>query len=261
MHLGEEIIQFIRTKTEEANQEDFYRQPLVGFSSASDPLYTTIKKTVGPHHLDPADILPEVKTLVSFFLPFSKKIVKANRREPDIPAREWMDSYTQANNLINLISQGLVDLMIFKGFKAALVGPTQHYDEKDDENTLKAPWSHRSAAFVAGLGRFGLNRLLITPVGGAGRYGTVFISEEITPSVRPAEELCLFWKNGSCRHCLEHCPVRALGGGPDEFDRKTCKRQLLAMASQASNLNRTQVCGKCAVGPCAIFEAGENFPQ
>jgi epoxyqueuosine reductase QueG len=260
MDLREEIIQFVRIKTEEAKHEGFYRKPLVGFSSASDPLYAKIKETVGPHHLRPADILPEVKTLVSFFLPFSKKVVKANSREPDFPSREWMDSYIQANNLINQISQGLVALMTSKGLKAALVGATQHYDDKDDENTLKAPWSHRSAAFVAGLGRFGLNRLLITPVGGAGRYGTVFISEELAPSVRPEEELCLFWKNGSCLYCLEHCPVRALGDGPDEFDRKACKQNLLAIASCSRNLNRTQVCGKCAVGPCAIFEAGENQP-
>jgi len=250
MDLREEIENFIRAKTEEANQKKFYRQPLVGFSSAADPLYAQIKETVGPHHLWPYDILPEVKTLVSFFLPFSPKVVAANRREPEVPAREWVDSYIHANGLIDSISQALAAMMTAKGLKAAVVGATKNYDE----NTLKAPWSHRSAAFVAGLGRFGLNRLLITPAGGAGRYGTVFISEEIPPSIRPTEELCLFWKNGSCRHCLEHCPARALGEGPEEFDRQACHRQLLAMSAKAGGQNRSQpVCGKCDVGPCAIF--------
>jgi len=94
--------------------------------------------------------------------------------------------------------------------------------------------------------------MLITPAGGAGRYGTVFISEELPPSVRPEEELCLFLKNGSCRYCLEHCPARALGEG--EFDRQACHRQLLAMSSRTgSGQPPQQVCGKCAVGPCAIF--------
>ena len=250
MDLREEIIRYIKARTEEANQENFYRQPLVGFSSASDPLYAKIKETVGPHHLRPFDILPEVKTLVSFFLPFSKKVVEANRREPEVPAREWVDSYVHANELIGRISQGLVALATAKGLKAALVGATKNYDEK----TLKAPWSHRSAAFAAGLGRFGLNRLLITPAGGAGRYGTVFVSAELPPSVRPTTELCLFFKNGSCRYCLEHCPARALGEGPEEFDRQACHRQLLAMSSQAGGQNSSQhVCGKCDVGPCAIF--------
>jgi len=249
MGLGEEITELIKTKTEEANQSEFYRIPLVGFSSASDPLYAKIKELIGPYHLRPTDILPEVKTIVSFFLPFSKKVVEANRREPDVPAREWVDSYIHANDLIDQISLDLVALMTARNLKAVMVNASKNYDQK----ALKATWSHRSAAFVAGLGRFGLNRMLITPVGGAGRYGTVLISEELTPSVRPEEELCLFWKNGSCQYCLEHCPVKALGDGPDEFDRQACHRKLLAITPYAS-INRSQhVCGKCDVGPCAIF--------
>lgn len=238
--MRKEIIELITIKTEEGNQFDFYRKPLVGFSSAADPLYAKIKEEVGLHHLRPAEILPEVKTIVSFFLPFSKKVVEANRRGHDVPAQEWVDSYAHANNLIGKTSQDLADLVASRGFKAALVNTIKNYDEK----TLKASWSHRSAAFLSGLGRFGLSRMLITPAGGAGRYGTILISEELLPSVRPEEELCLFWKNGSCRYCLEHCPVKALDDDPDKFDRQACQL----------NLNKSQgVCGKCAVGPCAIF--------
>ena len=249
MTLSEELVKFILIKTEEANRPDFYRKPLVGFSSAFDPLYTKIKEVVGLHHLRPSDILPEVKTIISFFLPFSQKVVEANRRELDHPAREWMDSYAHANNLIDQISHDLVDLVTSRNLKAALVKSTHNYDQK----TLKASWSHRSAAFIAGLGRFGLNRMLITPVGGAGRYGTVLISEELTPSVRSEEELCLFWKNGSCRYCLECCPVKALGNGPDEFDRQACHLKLQSVTPHTSTNQPQHVCGKCAVGPCAIF--------
>ena len=248
MDLHKELIELIQAKTGEANQADFYRKPLIGFSSASDPLYAKLKEVVGPHHLRPEEILPDVKTIISFFLPFSLKVVEANRREPDFPAREWVDSYAHANNLIDQIGLDLVSLMNARGFKAALVKATKNYDPE----TLKAPWSHRSAAFVAGLGRFGLNRMLITPAGGAGRYGTVLISAEIPPSASPEEELCLFWKNGSCRYCLEHCPVKALGD--DKFDRQACQQKLLALSPYADSLKWGQdVCGKCAMGPCAIF--------
>jgi epoxyqueuosine reductase QueG len=249
MGLREEITELIKTKTEEANQLEFYRIPLVGFSSASDPLYAKIKDLAGSHHLLPTDILPKAKTIVSFFLPFSQKVVEANRREADLPAREWADSYVHANELIDQTGQDLAALITTKGLKAAAVKSTHNYDKE----TLKAPWSHRSAAFVAGLGRFGLNRMLITPVGGAGRYGTVLVSGELTPSVRPEEELCLFLKNGSCRYCLEHCPVTALGNGPDEFDRQTCHRKLQAITPHTNPNQSQHVCGKCAVGPCAIF--------
>lgn len=250
MPLKTEIITFIEAKVDSANQEDFYRKPLVGFSSASDPLYASLKEVVGSHHLRPEEVLPEVKTIISFFLPFSKKVVEANRHDPVTPAKEWVDSYWHANNLIDEISGELVNHIEAKGIKAGMVNSTNNYNSE----TLKAPWSHRSAAFVGGLGRFGLNRMLITPVGGAGRYGTVFISEELPASPRPVDELCLYFKNGSCRHCLKHCPPKALGSGPDEFDRYACNRKLLDLTPYTKSLNwDIDVCGKCDVGPCAII--------
>jgi epoxyqueuosine reductase QueG len=250
MSLNAEIAEFIEIKAAEADQEGFYRKPLVGFSSAADPLYAAIKEIVGPHHLRPEEVLPGVKTLVSYFLPFSKKVVEANRKEPGIPAREWVDSYAHANNLINAIGRALTARLEAKGIRAGMVDSTNNYTEI----TLKAPWSHRSAAFVAGLGRFGLNRMLITKVGGAGRYGTIFIAEELQPTARSEEEPCLFFKNGGCRYCLKHCPAGALGGGPDEFDRQVCNKKMLNVSPYARSLNwNLDVCGKCDVGPCAIF--------
>lgn len=248
--LKTEIIELIESMVDQNNQPGFYRKPLVGFSSAADPLYAQIKEIVGPHHLQPEEVLAEVKTLVSFFIPFTKKVVEANRKEPVIPAREWVDCYEYTNNLINEICLAVVAAMQAKGLPAGMVDPIKNYNEI----TLKAPWSHRSAAFVAGLGRFGLNRMLITPVGAAGRFGTVFLSTELEPSARPAEDLCLFFKNGSCSYCLKHCPPKALGDGPDQFDRHECNRKLLNLTPYTKSLGwDLDVCGKCDVGPCAIF--------
>jgi len=250
MTLQDEIIGFINLKTSQADDQGYYRRPLVGFSSAADPLYSRLKQVVGPHHWQPEDVLPEVRSLVSFFLPFSKKVVEANRREPEDPAREWVDSYAHANNLIDEISRDLATELESKGIKAAMVNSTNNYNAV----TLKAPWSHRSAAFVAGLGRFGLNRMLITTVGAAGRYGTVFLTEELQPSPRSEDEFCFFFKNGSCRYCLTHCPPKALGNGPDEFNRQVCNNKLLNITPYSRSLNwDLDVCGKCGVGPCAIF--------
>ncbi|UQZ89605.1 (Fe-S)-binding protein [Deltaproteobacteria bacterium Smac51] len=250
MTLRDSIIDFINSKTKQANELDYYRQPLVGFSSAADPLYVNIKETVGPHHLYPQDVLAEVRTLVSFFIPFSQKVIEANRQDKSVPAREWVDSYDHANNLIDAISRELVTELEAGGVKAGTVNSTNNYDEIN----LRAPWSHRSAAFVAGLGRFGLNRMLITPAGAAGRYGTVFLGAELTPTQRSDEELCLFFKNGTCRYCLKRCPAKAIGQGPDGFARHECNKKLLDITPYSLSLKwELDVCGKCDVGPCAIF--------
>jgi hypothetical protein len=55
---------------------------------------------------------------------------------------------------------------------------THNFNEED----LTAGWSHKSVAFVAGLGTFGVNRMLITPAGCAGRFGSMVISAEIPPT-------------------------------------------------------------------------------
>lgn len=250
MPLRSEIRAFIEARTAQANQRDFYRKPLTAFSSAADPLYATFKDLLGPHHLLPRDMLPDVITLVSFFLPFSRRVIEANRKEPVAPAREWVDAYLHANALLDAISRELVAMLRAQGINAGVAHAADHYDE----TLLRSCWSHRSAAFVAGLGRFGLNRMLISPVGGAGRYGTVLLSEALPPSLRPEEELCFFFKSKSCCYCLKHCPVKALGSGPDEFDRQACNRKLLNVSpySRSQNL-RLDVCGKCDVGPCAIL--------
>jgi len=250
MSIAQEITAYIVDQVARANTQGFYREPLVGFSSAADPLYEQMIAKDGPPHIRPRDVLPEVKTLVSFFIPFSEKVVKANRVDPVTPAREWVDSYAAANILLDKISLDLVALMEAKGLKAASMVGVNSYNQE----TLRAPWSHRTAAFVAGLGRFGRNNLLLTRVGGAGRYGTVFLAEELPPTSRSDEEYCLFLTKGKCDYCLTHCPAGALGPGMAEFDRFKCDGRLREVTDYAKSLGWVEdVCGKCDVGPCAIF--------
>jgi epoxyqueuosine reductase QueG len=136
-----------------------------------------------------------------------------------------------------------------KGIKGATIKATHTFDEK----TLAATWSHRSAAFISGLGRFGRNRMLITPVGCAGRYGSVIISEEIAPDLRPEEEFCLNLKDGKCLFCINNCPTKALT--LEGIDRHRCHDHLLEVRTDFSlrELPGCDVCGKCVVGPCAIL--------
>jgi epoxyqueuosine reductase QueG len=47
-----------------------------------------------------------------------------------------------------------------------------------DPATLTCPWSHKSVAVIAGLGSFGLHRMVITDAGCAGRFGSPVIAAE-----------------------------------------------------------------------------------
>ena len=250
MSIAQEITAYIVNRVKEADSEGFYREPLVGFSAADDPLYEQVVAKAGPPHLTPREVMPEVRSLVSFFIPFTEKVVKANRADRLEPAKEWVDSYAAANLLLDDLSLGLVALMEGQGIKAvSLVGRNSY-----DQEVLRAPWSHRSAAFVAGLGRFGLNNLLLTRVGGAGRYGTVFLGADVPATPRPDEEFCLALSGGKCDYCLTHCPAQALGPEFGRFDRFKCNNRLREVTPYAKSLGWDEdVCGKCDVGPCAIL--------
>ena len=79
-----------------------YETPLVGFARADDELFISEFKKEGvihPEYLTPQEWLPDAKTVISFFLPFTNEIKKSNRNkidvpyEPDIPQRcstEWL---------------------------------------------------------------------------------------------------------------------------------------------------------------------------
>ncbi|MDL2226991.1 4Fe-4S dicluster domain-containing protein [Deltaproteobacteria bacterium OttesenSCG-928-M10] len=241
------ITNHIKAAVREKHQ-GFFREALVGFASADDPLFAEIPRLVGGHHARPLDFLPAGGTVVSFFLPFTQEVVKSNCGDGPV-SREWGLSYLAANALINEVSQGLAEAVRERGHTAATVPATHNFDPQ----TLQCGWSHRSAAFVAGLGRFGLNRMLIGPSGCAGRYGTLFVGAEIRPDSRSAPERCLFQEKGKCGACVKACPPRALTA--ESYDRFKCWDHLTAISDQLNIDGKTcDVCGKCvAACPMAVI--------
>jgi len=248
LNLRKELIELVKKYVLESENKEFYREPLVGFSSAEDPLFKNIKGNIGAEHLYPQDILPESKTVISFFIPFSEMVVSSNRVNEAV-STEWAESYVKTNALINRISEKIIEYLESIDIKAATIKATHNFDKK----TLKSGWSHRSAAYVAGLGTFGVNRMLITEVGCAGRYGTVIMSQEISTDKRTEEEYCLYYKNGSCLKCVKACPVNALS--PDGFDRFKCHHRLRDISKQFTDIGLCDVCGKCVVScPLATID-------
>lgn len=245
------ITETITRSVENHNSSGMYREPLIGFSAADDPLYGEVKTVIGPWHKYPAEVLPEVKSIVSFFIPFSRAVVESNRAVWPEPAREWVTSYHDCNSLLDLISEEVARALRDRGFLAVPIVSTGNFDSK----RFVAPWSHRSAAFIAGLGRFGLNRMLITRKGCAGRYGTVLTSAQLPPGVRKEEEYCLFFAKGTCRYCIKHCPKQALSekSGQD-IRRASCMEQCERPSAYRPGNASAECCGKCAVGPCAYFD-------
>ncbi|MFI3212364.1 MAG: epoxyqueuosine reductase [Eubacteriales bacterium] len=220
---------------------ELYREAIVGFSSAEDPLYQQLYDATNRKMLEPKDLLPTAKTVVSFFIPFSEEIAKKVASGGKIN-QTWSDMYSLTNPLLSEILDGLQRELKEKGIDSAGEPPTMNYDPVQ----LTAKWSHKSSAVIAGIATFGLHRLLITKSGTIGRMSSLVIDCELEPTQRPDTEYCLYKKNGSCGICMERCPSGALK--PDGFDRFRCNAYL-----DGKNISDyEQGCGMCSTGPCAL---------
>lgn len=240
------IVDSINFQVDHAKTLTQYRKPLIGFASAHDPLFNEMKEIIGPHHLHPTELLPDAQTVIAFFLPFTETVIATNRKGSQI-SKEWAIAYIETNKLIATISSELKRELASLGINVVTQPATHNFNEQD----LTANWSNKSVAYVAGLGTFGLNHMLITKAGCAGRFGSTVISAKVPPSTRPTSENCLYIRDSKCQFCVNNCPTGALT--LDGLDKQRCYTQLLDVDKLFPDLGFCDVCGKCAVGPCALI--------
>ncbi len=227
-----------------------WQAPLV-VSAPIDGRFDVLPRIAFREHLHPRHILGTARSLIVFFIPFTKDLVRENRKGAR-PCRSWGIAYVETNDLIGRLSDAVRELLSTQGFQCGLTPATHNFDE----SVLMARWSHKHLGHLAGLGRFGTHRLLITPAGCAGRLGSLVTEAELGdhPLIQTGEA-CLLKAGKECGKCLEACPVQALER--DEFDRRRCwdrlsenRRTLVSFSDLPLS---THVCGKCAaMMPCSF---------
>ncbi len=223
-----------------------YRKPVIGFASAQDPLYAQASEIIGYDVLPPTALLEDAKTVVSFFIPFEGWAVKYARRRKEVSNGEWSLAYYELNSFIDSIMGEIVKRVSEFGIKAASEPVTENYDHVK----LTGTWGHKTSAYIAGLGTFGINRIVITPMGCGGRLGTVVLNTKITPTQRPDQENCLYKKDGTCGICAKTCLTGAIRY--NSFNRFTCNLHDDYIREYASALDRG--CYGCSSGPCSYYD-------
>ncbi|MDD3218270.1 MAG: epoxyqueuosine reductase [Lachnospiraceae bacterium] len=240
MELKYEIENLIQQIIEDSGYGGYYRDVLVGFVSAHDSGYENLTDIIGHKQVHPTEILPNAQTVIVYFLPFKEELGKKIQGEKVI-LQEWSDAYTITNKLLKHIAEKLITWLNTQGYSSRTIPPANDYQEE----TLTAQWSHKSSAVLAGLGSFGLNRLLVTKYGTTGRLGSVITDAYIEPSEKSNHQYCLYYQNGTCKACLNRCPSGAIT--ERGIDRFRCNAYLVGKNVHLSQ----QGCPMCSSGPCA----------
>lgn len=247
--LAQFIVEVIKRDVAEADTVTGYRDPLIDFGDAGDPRFRQLREDVEPTHLLPEELLSGARSVVSFFLPFEPWVVEANARQRKPVAREWAVAYVETNALIGRITSHLITALAERDVRAAGEPVTDNFDPE----TLISRWSHKSVAVIAGLGSFGLHRMVITDAGCAGRFGSLVVDADLPVSAQEPRERCLYFHDGSCRACVTRCPVDALTEGG--IDKQCCWNRCLEVAEVYKQVGKAEACGKCAIGPCSFESA------
>jgi len=214
--------------------------PLLGFAPASRWDRALFEPWV-PEEFRPRAIFPEARTVIVIGLPVNLPIVET------APSIWYHELYKTVNTLLDINGYRIATFLDGEGFPSTGV-PRDGYGSIDvlTEKPV-AFFSHRHAAYLAGLGNFGINNTLLTKkFGPRVRFTSVFTAAEIPPDPVMEDPLCT-----RCMRCVNVCPVKAISGDgypKGLIDKKTC-----AVRSEALAKRYTSPCGFC-IKVCPVGE-------
>ncbi len=251
----------------EGAEVTIFDRPLVGIASAGDPLFLRFKtdpEAIGDGFLLPEEWLPGAVSVVSLFFPYTDDMRSRERANlhPTEPSEAWLYARVEGDDYIQRFMAALRDRLAEAGVSVCVpkLDPRMTYVRLPTVSGgapdfhVVPTWSERHAAFVCGLGTFGLSRGIITKRGMAGRLGSLIADLSLEPTPRTYTDIyewCI-----RCGECARRCPMRAIS-----FEHY--KNNVLCR----TKIDETRVtyaprygCGKCqTVVPCEYRDPRETL--
>jgi hypothetical protein len=250
--------------------ERIFGQPVFGYASGDDPIWDVFARDIGEGYWRPAETIERAfpgsgaraadLSVAVIICPQTKATMADQRRATGFPAKRWVRSRFLHNQVIDPLSDAVAAALAAAGVRAVVPDHLDGFAQRPHPRyQIASPWSHRHAAFAAGLGTFGLCDGLITGVGKAHRLASLVLERALAPTPRPYEgpyDYCLWHAKGTCAKCVDRCPAGALSrAGHDKlrcldfFNRVVTPRVKKLWPELAGGYG----CGLCQSGvPCDV---------
>jgi epoxyqueuosine reductase len=241
-----------------------YEEPLVGFVSGDDPLFNRFKEIIGPFHLTPREAVERVAAerkvnlperelgVISYILPISEATVRENAGMKGRPSERWCHTRLFGEDFNLSLQRYLVSQLEERGCFAVAPSTEPGIFQMlvDEKVSWASTWSQRHVAYAANLGTFGLSDGLITSTGKAHRAGSVIVNQELDSSERSSDihRDCLFYRDGSCRMCIDRCPAGAIT--EKGHDKQKCAEFIFSQVPFIKDNYHIDIyaCGLCQAG-------------
>ena len=249
--------------------EAMFESPLFGVAAGDDPYFDFLKGHIGEFHWSPAEAfakkysdVPNASKLrvVSLIFPQTENTVELQNKQLYFPCDNWYVSRGEWEILMQEFGSKLETELNKEGVRATSIDLVDGLSVINSEKLgMASNWSHRHAAFSAGMGTFGLSDGFISERGMAVRLTSVIVEADldITPrgDIGPYD-WCLYYKSGICGSCIRRCPVRAISEkGHDKIACSNYKDTKCAdnWPEHIEHSGYSTPCGLCQTKiPCAV---------
>jgi len=246
-----------------------FEKPLIGVAAGDDPYYIFLKEHIGEFHLSPAEVFakkyrssPEASSLrvVSLIFPQTDETIELQNKQIKVPCDNWYASRAEWENVMIEFLNELENKLEAAGIKAAAVDLIDDISEMQSEKLGQASnWSHRHAAYSAGMGTFGLSDGFISERGMAVRITTIIVEADLEVDHRGElgpYDWCLYYKSGICGACIRRCPKRAITEKGHDKEACSLYKDTVCADSWPEHVEckkKKIPCGLCQTKiPCAI---------